>query len=158
MSEPVLQLTTQGNWSQIYDESREAVIATSAGGHYPIPAFEVPFLFEKHILAVPCLSKSAKAHWRFAGNLIQRIQIGTGGSASPLPPVDGARVYMRLNRTALVVFKNYTSTYELLLENAPWLKDLRVTVWEYRGPQSDTTEDLIQTLKIDLLRIESKLE
>jgi hypothetical protein len=61
MSEPVLQLTTQENWFQIYDESRTAQIATPSGGYYPIPAFEIPILLERHVLAVRCLSTTAKA-------------------------------------------------------------------------------------------------
>lgn len=158
MSEPVLELTRKGSWNQIYNEAREAVQATPEGGFYPIPAFEVPFLFERNVLAVRCFSRTAKAHWKLAGYLVQRIRIGTGGTASPLPSVDSHRVYMRLNRTALVVFKRLSPTYELVLENATWLKDLQVTIWEYQGSQSDTTEDLIQTLKIDILRVESKLE
>lgn len=146
MSEPVLQLTTQENWFQIYDESRTAQIATPSGGYYPIPAFEIPILLERHVLAVRCLSTTAKPTWRFAGTLSQRFQAGTGGTASPLPTVEASAIGLRLNRTKLVVFKKFTANYQLLFENAYWLKDLRLSIWEYRGIESDSTEDLIREL------------
>lgn len=146
MSEPVLQLTGQGNWFQIYDESRTAVAATPQGAYYSIPAFEIPFTLERHVLAVRCLSPTAKSTWRFAGTFSQRFQVGTGGTASPLPVVDATSVGLRLNRTKLIVFKKYTTNYQLLFENVRWLKDLRLTIWEYRGIESDSTEDLIREL------------
>ena len=146
MSQPVLQLTTQGNWNQIYDESRSAVPMSPVGGHYPIPAFEIPFLFDKHIIAVRCLSTSAKATWRFAGTLSQRFRAGTGGSTSPLPILDAEILSLRLNRSRLVVFKQYTQQYELLFESPPWIKDMRLSIWQYIGEQSDSTEDLLREL------------
>jgi hypothetical protein len=146
MSQPVLQLTSQGNWTQIYDESRTAIQATPAGGHIPIPAFEIPFLFDKHVIAVRCLSPSAKATWRFAGTLSQRFQAGTGGTASPLPTVDASSLSLRLNRTLLVIFKKYTQEYQLLFESPPWIKDMRLSIWQYIGAESDSTEDLIRDL------------
>lgn len=158
MSEPVLQLTTQGNWFQIYDESRLAEVATPSGGYYPIPAFEIPFLFEKHVLAVRCLSTTAKSTWRYAGTLSQRFQVGTGGTASPLPIVEASAISLRLNRTKLVVFKKFTTNYQLLFENPSWLKDLRLSIWEYRGSQSDTTEELLKAMRAKLEIIESKIE
>jgi hypothetical protein len=158
MSEPVLQLTVQGNWFQVYDESRSAIPITSTGGHYPIPAWEIPFLLEKHILAVRCFSVTAKANWRFAGTLSQRFQAGTGGSGSPLPVVEAGSVGLRVNRTKLVIFKKYVSDYQLLFENVPWLKDLRVTIWEYRGTEFDSTEELIQATRAKLETLEFKID
>lgn len=146
MSQPVLQLTSQGNWNQIYDESRSAVPATPSGGHTPIPAFEIPFLFDKHIIAVRCLSPSAKPTWRYAGTLSQRFQAGTGGSASTLPTLDATSLSLRINRSKLVVFKKYTQQYELLFESPPWIKEMRLTIWQYVGTESDSTEDLLREL------------
>lgn len=157
MSQPLVDLQTAGNWRQIYDESRTAQAITEKV-FAPLSAFEVGFLFESHILAVRTLSTTAKAHWRFAGTLSQRFQIGTGGSASPLPTVTAAERAMRLNRTALVRFEQLTSNYELVLAPPYWLRDLRLTIWEYTGSSSDTTERLIETIATDLERIESKID
>jgi hypothetical protein len=146
MSEPILQLTTQGNWSQIYDENREAAPTSVPNIFYPIPAYEIPFLIERHILAIRCLSPSAKATWRYAGTLSQRFQLGTGGAASGLPTVEALSIGLRLNRTKLVVFKKYTQQYELLFETPFWMKSLRLSIWQYEGTESDSTEDLIREL------------
>lgn len=156
MSHPVLNLQGQGIWNQVYNEHRNATLVQTA--HIPIPAFEISFLFESHILAVRCLSTTAKAHWRFAGILSQQFQIGTGGTASPLPDVTASQHKSRLNRTELIIFPKLTGNYQLIFEPAYWLKDARLTIWEYTGIESDTTEELIQTLKVDLIRIESKVD
>lgn len=157
MSQPLLDLQGQGVWSQVFDERREAVQATEKV-HLPIPAFELGFSFESHILVVRCLSVTAKAHWRFAGNLSQRFQIGTGGVTSPLPLVTARRIGLKLNRADLVQFPRLTTDYELLFEPPHWLKDLRLTVWQYTGPESDTTEEMVEAARVDLIRIESKID
>lgn len=157
MGQPLIDLQGQGVWTQVFDERREAAKATDTV-YLPIPAFEIGFSFESHILAVRCLSTTAKAHWRFAGNLSQRFQIGTGGTASPLPVVTASRLSMRLNRADLVRFPALTAAYELLFEPPHWLKDLRLTVWQYSGSESDTTEELIEAARVDLIRIEHKID
>lgn len=157
MSQPLLDLQGQGVWAQVFDEQREATKATDTV-YLPIPAFEIGFSFEAHVLAVRCLSQTAKAHWRFAGNLSQRFQIGSGGAASPLPTVTASRLGLRLNRAELVRFPALVSAYELLFEPPHWLKDLRLTIWEYNGPESNTTEEMIEAARVDLVRIESKID
>lgn len=157
MSQLILDLQGQGVWTQVFDEHRDALETTSSS-HLPIPAFEIGFLIESHILAVRCLSMTAKARWRFSGNLSQRFQIGSGGAASPLPTVTGSRQGLRLNRTELVRFPKLVPAYELLFEPPHWLKDLRLTVWQYIGPESDTTEEMVEAARVDLIRIESKID
>ena len=156
MSQPVLNLQSQGNWVNVYSEDRTARQVTDTN-FAPIPAFEIGFLFEAHILAVRCLSDSAKPTWRFAGILNQAFQIGTGGGVSPLPVVSGSSQTMRLNRSSLVQFERLTSNYQLVFEPAYWLKDIRLTVWEYRGLVSDTTEEKIGLVLNATNRIEERL-
>lgn len=156
MSQPLLDLTVQGNWVKVYDEVRAASVVVDRS-FTPIPAFELGVLLESHILAVRCLSDSAKPTWRFAGKLDQRFQIGTGGAASPLPVVNASSRTMRLNKSALVQFQHLTSSYQLVFEPAHWLKDVQLTVWEYRGQVSDTTEEKIDLVIDATDRIEQRL-
>ncbi len=156
MSQPVLLLQSQGSWVQVYNEYRAADVVVDRS-FTPIPAFELGFLFESHILAVRCLSNSAKPTWRFAGKLDQRFQLGTGGAASPLPVVNASSRTVRLNKSALVQFQHLTSNYQLVFEPAHWLKDVQLTVWEYRGPVSDTTEEKIDLVLDATDRIEELL-
>lgn len=157
MGEPLLDLQGQGVWTQVFDELREAT-KLSETFYAPIPAFEIGFSFEAHILAIRCLSQTAKANWRFAGNLSQRLQINTGGTASPLPTVTAEQIALRLNRAKLVRFPRLTAAYELLFEPPHWLKDLRLTVWQYTGTESDTTEEMVDAARVDLIRIEHKID
>ncbi len=156
MSQPVLDLQSQGSWVQVYNETRAASVVVDSS-FTPIPAFELGFLFESHILAVRCLSNSAKPKWRFAGILNQKFQLGTGGAASPLPVVNASSRTVRLNRSALVQFQHLTTNYQLVFEPAHWLKDIQLTVWEYRGPVWDTTEEKIDLVLDATLRIEELL-
>lgn len=158
MSQPVLQLQDSSKWLLTYDERREAKPTGASDTFYPIPAFEVGVAFESPIIAVRCLSTTAKARWRFAGTLSQRFPLGTGGAASSLPTVTAGFRSLRLNRSQLVQFQRLTSTYELTLESPPWVKDLRFTVWQYTGSISDTSFEILETLKVDLLRVESKID
>lgn len=117
MSQPVLDLQSQGSWVQVYNEYRAASVMVDRS-FTPIPAFELGVLFESHILAVRVLSDSAKPTWRFAGKLDQRFQLGTGGAASPLPVVNASSRTVRLNKSALVQFQHLTSNYQLVFEPA----------------------------------------
>ncbi len=157
MSQPIVDFGSNANWQQVFDESRSAVAVTEKD-FIPIPAFELGFLFDSPILAVRTLSTTAKAKWRFAGEMSYRLQLGSGGATSPLPTVTAAKRSLRLNRAELHRFISYTQDYELLVEPAYWLKDLRLTIWQYKGGISDTTEELIETLKVDVLRVESKID
>lgn len=157
MSQPIVDFQVNGNWQQVFDESRLAVAITDKT-HAPIPAFELGFLLDSPILAVRTLSMTAKAHWRFAGVISSRLQLGSGGAASPLPVVTSQKRHLRINRAELHRFVPYTTNYELLVEPAYWLRDLRLTIWQYVGAIEDTTEELIGTVKVDLARIELKID
>lgn len=157
MSDLVLQLQSSNVWNKIYDEDRMATSIT-ATTHTRIPAFEVGILINRHVLAVRCLSDTAKANWRFAGTLIQKFHIGSGGVASPLPIVEGARVGLRINRSRLIMFPTYVSSYGLILEPPFWFKDMQFTVWEYTGIISDTTREYLNLTKLQLDQIENKID
>lgn len=158
MTEMILSLTNQANWNQIYTESREAQPASPIGGYFPIPAFEIPIVIENNILAVRTFSNTARFSWRFAGNLSQRIQIGSGGSASTLPEVEAASISLRINRTRLLILKKLSPDYKLVFEPPYWFKSISLTIWEYTGIQEYLTDELIRDLGDDLDRIEAKID
>lgn len=157
MSALVLNLTSQANWLQVYDELRE-VERVTLNEYNPLPKFSIPFLFDKRILSIRTNSTTAKPYWRYAGQLTQRFQIGTGGTNTLLPVADFTRKRLNLNRTELVILPQYTSVYELLLEVPYWIEDLRLTIWEYTGPEADSTEQLIDATREDLARVEAKVD
>jgi hypothetical protein len=154
-----LQLNVQANWSLIYDESRQAQLLSPTGGYIPIPAFEVPFLFDKPVLACRIINSSAKSTWKFGGYLSQRFQIGSGGGVSALPEVDATSLRLRLNRSKLLIFPQYIDTYSLTYEPPTWFKNVQFSLWEYRGTVTDSIEELVnQVGSADLQRIEQKID
>lgn len=156
MNDLIVDLSNQANFLQVYDVLRES---QPAGGGFsePIPAFEIPFLFSRPLLAVKAFSKTARASWKFGGTLTQRIQLGSGGTNSILPIAENQRRALRLGRTELCYFPLIASQYELLLECPHWLDDVRVTIWEYVGEITTAQMQSLELLRIDVLRVEAKV-
>ena len=157
MSKPVVNFTQEGNWTAVYTESRAAVEATP-GVFKPIPAFEIGFLFNEHILAIRAFSSNAKPTWKYAGSIYQRLQLGAGGALSNLPEVDLSNRGVYLRRTTLLEFPRYTPEFGLVFVAPPWMLSLQLTLWQYSGVDSDDVTELLQTAKADLVRIEAKVD
>jgi hypothetical protein len=153
----ILDLSNQANWLQVYDELRQVVVISPVA-HTPIPAFEVPFIFDRAILAVKAFSATASPRWRFAGDLVQQVQLGTGGGSSGLPLATVERQALRLNRTEFVLFDKVTSDYQLTVECPFWLRDLRITIWEYVGAVSNSTDNKVDDVLITAARTEGKID
>lgn len=157
MSQPLLDLGNTAAWLQVYDEAR-IVVYQNPLSYTPLPAFEIPFLFDKRILAVKNSSVTAKSYWQNAGSLVQRLQLGAGGTASNLPIAEFSRRKLRFNRTELFIFPQYSEHYELVHVAPYWVEDMRLTIWQYVGQDSDTVEELLDTIKVDVARIEFKID
>lgn len=156
MGNPVLQLSNAANWQDIYTRSLQAQIISDKA-HIPIPEVTVPVLLDRHILAVYANSSTAKKSWSTAGYLKQKISLGliTGGT------LDAEVIHSRrigLKKITLVTFPRLTTEYGLGFDVPFWLKDISLTIWKYVGTESDSTEDLIQQVRIDLVRIEYKID
>jgi hypothetical protein len=64
-----------------------------------------------------------------------------------------------LNSTTLIDYTQspQSSSYALSYKPPVWLQDVNLAVYEYIGPFDDSILDEIGALKIDLLRIETKI-
>ena len=156
MAEPILNLLDPASWNQVYTEARTAVQATPQGAYIPIPAFEVPITMHSRVFVIKAICINTKPRWRFAGNLKPRVAAPIAGINSS--PVEVASFYIQLNRTKLIVLPAFVTDYNLVLETATWLKDLSITIWEYVGAVEDTTEELIGVTRVDILRVEAKID
>lgn len=156
MSDLILELNNQANFVLVYDERRDVEPAGN-GYQFPLPAFEIPFLFDRPLLVVKAVSTTARGTWRFGGTLTQRIQLGSGGAISLLPLAENQRRALRLGRTELCYFPLIAPQYQILLEAPHWLDDLRVVIWEYIGPISTEELNALQQLRQDLARVEVKV-
>lgn len=147
----VLDLNNSQNWKLAFNQEQVAK-KTATGLFLAIPAFEVAPL-NQHILAVLCTSKSAKSHWRYAGNLYQRINLGLG-----LPIADATTIKIPLNRVTLIKLPHYSSEYELNFVAAYWLTSLKLTIWKYTGEDKIAIESMLEKMQVDISRIEARVE
>ena len=157
MSKPVVAFTTEGNWTAVYNESRAAV-ETTPGNFTPIPAFEIGFLFDKHILAIRAFSNNAKPTWKYAGSIYQRLQLGAGGALSNLPEVDLSARGVYLRRTMLIDFPRYTAEYGLIFVPPPWMLSLQLTLWQYSGVNSDNVTELLLAQAQEPARVQQQID
>lgn len=157
MSYPSYELGNSANFLMIYDETR-TVTRTPDNRYVPLPAFEIPYLFSTPVLAIKAISTKAKAGWKYAGILTQRVQLGTSGSANTLPLAETQRRSLRLQRTELCIFPMLTAQYDLVHECPFWVEDMRLIIWEYVGPIIDNTNELVELARIDILRLEAKFD
>ena len=121
---------------------------------YGIPNYIPPYEFEKHILAIYVSNSEAKETWNFAGSVSQKIRLGVGPNQVG-EPVANRKLWLR--RTQLLIFQPLATTYTLEIAWPRGFKQVSLTIWEYWGPQADSTENDIAKVRNDILRIESKI-
>ncbi len=151
MGTPILQLTNSTNWSLVYSQAfyAQQITATS---YALIPKITVPLLLERHILAVHATSATAKDTWHFAGFLNQNVQLGLLVGGGP----DAESVQRRkiwLNRITLLILPSFAPNYSISFNVPHWFKDISLSVWEYIGPEADSTEELIQRVEFKVDQI-----
>jgi hypothetical protein len=147
------QLTAPEYWEPIFDEVYDAV-SVAPGAFTPIPRKEIPILLEESVLAVGTSSSTSPANWRYAGRLVQRANIS--GVSTGL--VDGQDVRCKLNLISLVVFPLLVPQYRLAYDFPPWIQNLSLSLWRYIGPETTDLNELVETLKVDIARVENKID
>jgi hypothetical protein len=128
-----------------------------------IEPFEFPFILQNHVLAIMISSSTAKASWRTAGYLTQTYpSVITGGqillSESPTSGVDACTKRIGLNTIELVVFPKLANQYYLWFDFVPWLPKATLGLWQFIGNQFDATQEVLETIKVDILRVEAKVD
>lgn len=129
-----------------------------------IEMIELPVTIESRIVITSAVYIAAKPSWRVAGTLFQEVggvginaAITYGFGPAGTAVVDVSRRTILLNSTELHIFPKLATEHRYRFEPVRWLPEVTLGVWEYTGPETDTTEELLQTVKVDLVRIESKL-
>lgn len=126
------QLDNAANWDKIYTVKKEAVFMLPET-YSRIPEFQIPFLFDTHVLIILITSDTAPSHWRFAGFLNTQIATGiTSGGLTQTDTGESRRLY--LNRARLLLDRNISTTYSLSFFAPIWLKDITLDLWNYTGP------------------------
>ncbi|MGG6266304.1 hypothetical protein ACQ4M3_08850 [Leptolyngbya sp. AN03gr2] len=142
MSRLIIDPANSTNWRQLYQHKfvtqqikpRERTI---------IPATVLPIQAESRILAAKTYSQFAKDTWRKGGTLTPLINCGMDGFqqtalGSYSLPCNGAR---------LLIFPKFSTTYQLKFSCPWWFDEIELTLYEYMGAESNSTEDLIRELQ-----------
>lgn len=151
------ELNNAQNWALAYQEYKEAVQATPQGGYYPLPAFEIPLLFNSKILIARTVSNIPTGkRWKWGGNLRAYQTFPNAGINSQTSEIATYSLY--LNRSKLLLLPEIASGYQLILADAFWLRDMQLTIYEFTGTVSDNLTTLVQTINTDVLRLETKVD
>ena len=150
---------TSTNWRLAYQDIRYATNGSVYNRKFTfsIEQWVIPVLLESPILAISCKSENAAPSWK-TGGWISRQERQTSLSADLAILTDSSR-RVGLNATTLIDYTQapQTSSYALSYKPPVWLQDVALTIYEYIGPFDDTVLDELGALKIDLLRIETKI-
>jgi hypothetical protein len=135
---------TNGPWQQVYHQLLTAV-PLGPGTYQPIPKVLLPLQISNRVIVAGASSQKAKGTWRFAGRLVPIVDCGA---------VDFGQAELNgfgipLNKGHLFVLPAYASTYQLRFEPFFWMEDILLSVWEFTGDVSDSTENLIRSLNVN---------
>lgn len=161
-----LDLTAMGAWELTYYQKLVGNSQNRRARAPLIDPVELPYLTDSHVFLVGAAWLNAKPTWIRAGYFYQQISgihvddtvVFEGLGQVPTTEVDGTRRLIKLNAIELVMFPKLTSSYRLRFEALPWIEQVTLGVWEYRGTETDTTEDLINAVRSKLETIEFKID
>jgi hypothetical protein len=162
----VANFTQLGAWELTYFQRLTAVKTNDYGRSSPrIYPVELPYLTHCHIFLVGATSLKAKPSWYRAGWLYQQVDgisindsvVFEGLESSPTTAADVAQKLIPLNTMSVAIFPKLADSYRLRFVPVRWLEEVTLGIWEYRGTESDSTEDLIQAVRAKLETIEFKI-
>ncbi len=142
------------NWSNIYDKIANAPVTDK--GHIPIEEIIIPVQTESSIVAAICSSQSAQDNWVSAGFLRVNVRAGllTENNFDSILKSE----HLLLEEIHIFQYPAVASSYALSFHPRRWLKDIHLTVFEYRGAIDDKISDQLDLIRIDLLRNEKKID
>lgn len=150
MENPLLDLSSSSNWSQVYSDSFTANTIAGTNKFSPIPAIRIPSTFDKHIIAVGASSFQTKPTWRLGFWLSMYVDLPNIGKA------EGCNKSIPLG-LSIVRLPSLSSTYSLVASIPKWHTEMSIDIWQYVGNVSDLNS-AISELESNLLRIESKVD
>ncbi|PSB20555.1 hypothetical protein C7B65_06520 [Phormidesmis priestleyi ULC007] len=130
-----------------------------------IDIIEIPVTIPGRILAVGASYIAAPPTWHVAGYFYQEVGgvalddalVFPGVGGSPTAVLDASKRRIVLNTIEMHVFTRFATEHRYRFEAMRWIPRLTLVVWEYIGAETDSTEDLLQTVRVDLARVEFKV-
>ncbi|HEY9653646.1 MAG TPA: hypothetical protein V6C95_23495 [Coleofasciculaceae cyanobacterium] len=153
-----LDLSNSANWNPIHSSSRTVTYLGTTGRYTALTDIDVTggVLLDTPLVATYATSSKRGARWKTAGWLKQRVQTGiTVGGQPDADAFDDLRV--PLQRLALLIFPRYVHNFQLTFKTGYWFEQLDLNIWAYTGPVNDEILAQIELTRIDLLRVEAKV-
>lgn len=160
-----LGLSDAGNWRLVYYQVHQGDLANRNTKIAMIEIIELPVTIPGRILAVGASYFEAPPSWHVAGYFYQEVRgvalnaalVFPGIAGSPTTAIDASKRRIVLNAIELHIFERLATEHSYRFETMRWIPKITLGVWEYIGAESDSTEDLLQTLRVDVARIEFKV-
>lgn len=148
-------LQNANNWELVFNITKDAEY-TSTATHKAIPEIVVPTYLSSSLIATFAESNNVSPSWYTAGYLTRFISIGlTVGNNQNTKIGISKRVPLR--EASVIQFDTFNENYKLVFRPYKGLDNVSFTLWKYIGEIVDSTEDQIDLARIDVLRLEKKI-
>lgn len=155
MSRLILQLGNINNWSIVHSETLIAEPTIDGRGFRPIPKRLIPLQIEHHILVVgTSASRGIRSTWNTGGWISPLVS--WGGNNNTMDAELGS-YRIPLNARRMLVFPDIAPNYKLRFSPPAWIEQISIEIYQYAGPESFSTELLLDAQQQQLDRIESLL-
>lgn len=166
MSNLTIDLSGVGSWELSYSESFQGT-PSNYRKRPKVPCIapiEIPFLFDARIFLVG--ASNLQKTWFRAGYLYYEVEgikvddrvVFTDFPSASSTAADAFRQLIPLNSLDIVIVPRLSEQIRLRFEPVPWLESVRLAIWEYKGQESNSTDDLIESLRAQVATIEFRLE
>ncbi|MEQ9671313.1 hypothetical protein [Coleofasciculus sp. G2-EDA-02] len=163
-----IDVTGSGKWNLTYTVAKQASEDRKKfNSRYKrlIDPFDIPIIFESHVIAVATRYLNAPTTWYNAGQLIQ-LAIGAtindpdawGEGYGESEPIIISRKNVRLNQSLEIFFMEPVgSELRLGFNPRPWIPEFSMGIYEFLGTTFDTTEEMIEATRAQLTTMEAKI-
>jgi hypothetical protein len=161
-----LDLTGLNSWERVFYQTLNGDPANQRR-RPKLPAiepFDLPTVYDSRIFLVGATNLQStyyRAGWLYYE--VDGINFDDGVIFPDVGPVpqrsaDADRRLILLNSVDLIIFPRLSAQLRLRFEPMPWLTRVSLALWEYQGPESDSTEELIDALRAQVATLEYKID
>lgn len=156
-------------WELVYTDTKASLDGRNRFRRQQAPLiepFDIPVVFDSHILAIGASSQAARPTWFNCANI---IQLATGVTVDDpgdwadgftgSEPIIVSRQQLRLNQSLeLFQFQPVSNELRIGFIPMPWIPEFSYGIYQFNGVVEDTTEDLIQAARAQLTTVETKID
>jgi len=152
-------LAVPGAWEQTFLQTYTGDRMRYYGRPPRLPILDSPIRvgpLTSFFVAIGAGSESAKPTWNAAGRVFIELPAGVneavilGGYDGGPDAVDLPSEVVPLNSILFLENTAYSLNWHLRFEPVPWLEDLILSVWEYRGEYVSPAEQTLEQIKQNL--------